>query len=77
MEHVELVIKIPEEIYNEIKEKHSISLEHFISYTAYLTLAVEYGTPLPEGHGRLIDANEVTAYNNLYEVPTIIDAAKE
>ena len=41
-----------------------------------------YGTPLPKGHGRLIDANEVSKYviignADLKKCPTIIEADKE
>ena len=45
---MKVMIDIPEDIYNEIKEKHEISAEKFIRHTAYLEVAVEYGIPFPE-----------------------------
>ena len=68
MADVELVIKIPEECYKQI-QKHIFS----IAYDAIKTkeekkrveeifnvvLAIKNGTPLPKGHGRLIDADKL------------------
>ena len=47
---MKIVIEVPEEYYEDLKElsDESISLEMFI---------IKYGTPLPKGHGRLIDAD--------------------
>lgn len=49
MADVELVIKIPEEIYEHIKEvyEHSHTVEATYSY-------IYNGTPLPEGHGDIL-----------------------
>lgn len=41
--------------------------------------AIQNGTPLPEGHGRLIDADDVTDFEGHYittDAPTIIEADK-
>ena len=52
MADIELVIKIPEEMYTQIINKNGID-----------TILIPYkdiirnGTPLPKGHGRLIDAD--------------------
>lgn len=46
---VRLIIEIPQEKYTEIKR----GINHF-SLMAY---AIRKGTPLPKGHGRLIDAD--------------------
>ena len=48
----------------------------------HLINAVANGTPLPKGHGRLIDADEVGKYviignGDLSKVSTIIEADKE
>ena len=52
MADIELVIKIPKEYYEEIE-----NMPHFKrNYEQDLILE---GTPLPEGHGRLIDANSL------------------
>lgn len=50
MSDIELVIKIDEEAYNIIKRTRCT--------TQSLYGAIKNGTPLPKGHGRLIDAGE-------------------
>ena len=51
---MQIVIEIPEEEYKYIKEiyEHSHTVEATYSY-------IYHGTPLPEHHGRLIDADEL------------------
>ena len=68
---MEIVIDIPNSLYANLSKitNGSIAGKRILD-------CVKNGTPLPKKHGRLIDANEVTAYNNLYEVPTIIGADK-
>lgn len=66
---MELVIKIPEEYYKAIKE---IPVEQ----SSADMLIIRCGTPLPKGHGRLIDADalkkddEVTEWLSLNAVRT-------
>lgn len=80
---MELVIKIPEEYYKAIKE---IPVEQ----SSADMLIIRTGTPLPEGHGRLIDADALGNYIKedadewdkyalayVEGAPTIIDAHKE
>lgn len=55
---MKIVIDIPESIYDAIMDDKMISREQL----AVLEKHIYYGTPLPKGHGRLIDADE------LYEV---------
>ena len=50
MADVELIIKIPEETY-EYWKTHS--------YEYVIGEAIAKGTPLPKGHGRLIDADDI------------------
>ena len=60
MADIELVIKIPEETYEYWKEhKHEYILAE----------AIANGTPLPKGHGRLIDADICLnkAWQNFYK----------
>jgi hypothetical protein len=59
MADIELIIKIPEEIYQTIIEHTEEILDEssFIE-PKYLYRAVLKSTPLPKGHGRLIDADE-------------------
>lgn len=56
---MELVIDIHEEEYNRIKEWE----DNITGYQTSLVLyrAVRNGTPLPKGHGRLVDENYVIA----------------
>ena len=63
MADIELVIKIPEEMYQKIKETNM-----FISgrrsgkrFDYILFNAVNTGTLLPKGHGRLIDGDRLQA----------------
>ena len=50
MADVKLVIKMPEEVYKSITNG-----KNYISYQEYVEGAIKNGTPLPEGHGDLID----------------------
>lgn len=47
---MEIVIKITEEDYERVKKKFQISMN-------IMANAIAHGTPLPEHHGRLIDAD--------------------
>lgn len=58
---MKLVVDIPEDYYKVIKE---IPVEQS---TADM-LIIRYGTPLPKGHGRLIDADAVEKEMNKSEV---------
>lgn len=51
MADIELVIKIPEEEYEFCKKQWDTECLDI------LMIAVKYGTPLPKGHGRLIDGD--------------------
>ena len=80
MADIELVIKIPEEIYKHYKkiwQKRRGSIPES---------CIAFGAPLPKGHGRLIDADalyeqfEYADYDfekTLEYAPTIIDADTE
>ncbi len=69
MADIEMVIKIPKEEYEMIVNSEDCGLHT-------LTRAIANGTPLPKGHGRLIDAdalkkdNEVTEWISLNPVRT-------
>lgn len=71
MRYVELVIKIPSEVYENIKS--ATADDNDISS---LLLGIHEATPLPKGHGRLIDADtlkkddEVTEWISLNPVRT-------
>ena len=81
MADIEIVIDMPEEKYKWIKENNPKADKNSIIG------AIIYGTPLPKGHGRLIDTDEIhychvdgTDYalkEEILSVPTIIEADKE
>lgn len=56
---MQIVIDVPEHIYEHIKEvyEHSHTVEATYSY-------IYHGTPLPKGHGRLIDISPYEKYFN-------------
>ena len=54
---MQLIIDIPEEIYQEAIESGYSHL-----YDEAVANAVAEGTPLPKGHGRLIDENEILKF---------------
>lgn len=85
MADVELVIKLPEEEYKIWKEDGEID-------AITVRDALIYGTPLPKGHGRLIDADKLVYWEcngdcdmccdddkcgMVKEAQTIIEADKE
>ena len=86
----ELVIKIPEVVYEHILKVKSVPDMLGIDIVNTIE-AVKNGTPLPKGHGRLIDADEIQFENNDFDTysdysrafdaidnaPTIIEADKE
>ncbi len=87
MANIELVIKIPEEMYKWVNEVNKFSDDYGIS--DFIDL-VKNGTLLPKGHGRLIDADVLkTAFPcgesvrtecvraTIDYAPTIIEADKE
>lgn len=64
MTDIELVIKIPEEQYNTIKS------DLYITFPAEMKEwrleAIRNGTPLPKGHGDLIDAGKLNRKKKYY-----------
>ena len=71
---MQIVIDIPEEDYNFVK-KHVAD-----GITNPLKVRIANGTPLPNGHGRLIDAddidNHIVGSVDTRDCPTIIEADK-
>ena len=59
MADIELVIKIPEEMYKWVNDVNKFFDDYGMS--DFIDL-VKKGTPLPKGHGRLIDADEIDNY---------------
>lgn len=81
---MQIVINIPKGRYEDI-----LSGKEFTLYQCDVREVLKNGTPLPKGHGRLIDADNITfsrffdagdyaqAMRGIYEAPTIIEAGKE
>lgn len=78
---IELVIRLPKEVYNEAKTSGLPCM-----YDELVASAVGEGIPLPKGHGNLIDANtmwdiyhsnDYDFYRALDYAPIIIQADEE
>ena len=69
MANIELVIKIPEALYNNIQEGCGI-YPYRLVYDAIVN-----GIPLPKGHGRLIDAEHFVEEHPLAFVRDVINTA--
>lgn len=83
---MQIVIDIPKTIYTNIKSSFSIKLSD--ANTDKVIKAIKNGTPLPKGHGDLVDKKEVykkfycrclagVAEEVLKEASVIIEADKE
>lgn len=77
MKDVELVIKIPERIYNTIMSTQSyiFGFSSEKSLSAETLKAIRTGIPLPKGHGALIDKSELPIdifYDDVVEATVII-----
>lgn len=55
---MKLVIDIPEEIYLNVKKDYLYDTEVIVN-------AFKNGTPLPKGHGKLIDADSMKTIKNI------------
>lgn len=77
MADIELIVKIPEEIY---KASQIIDVKHEDVIQIPLEV-ITNGTPLPKGHDRLVEAHAVVKalfdFKTIDDVPTIIEADKE
>lgn len=76
---MKLIIDIPKKTFEEIQERNIITCGE--SFAQKIVKYIKNGTPLPEHHGRLIDADAVdTRYSDpevvetLNDAPTIIEA---
>lgn len=83
MADIELVIKIPEELKNKIDNANEDNYRTYIWwFETTLYCAIKSGTPLPKGHGRLIDEDQIPGdggwdfSDRLMSTPTIIEADK-
>ena len=83
MADIELVIKIPEELLEYFANHNCMSDDGWFSHSSKLLDAFRNGTPLPKGHGDLIDRGELKTHIvgteqgtdlEVYLEPTIINA---
>ncbi len=81
---MKIVIDMPEDVYEEIMA-HNRELRESGKSAYYLEGLIQNGTPLPEGHGDLIDRKELLKQpmdlanypsNYVQVAPTIIEADK-
>lgn len=76
---MKIVIDIDEEIYNHMKERFMYAYTN--TELDKVGLAVRNGIPLPNGHGRLIDAddidNHIIGHVDTRSCPTIIEADRK
>lgn len=80
MADIELVIRIPEDVYERCRK-----YELHCGEAEILESSVARGTPLPKGHGELVEFGECLPYMDEMTsdedycklIPTIIDADKE
>lgn len=84
MAYIELVIRIDEETYNEVRCR---GLSLCPRDKENLVKAIRNGIPLPKGHGELIDRNEISipydicdgdeAMGYISEISAIVEADNE
>lgn len=64
MTEIELVIKVPEEDYLRFSK---LSEKEKVNELTYYEKMIAYGTPLPKGHGELIDRNKTEYLKSLHD----------
>jgi hypothetical protein len=65
MADIELVIKLDKDIAQGIIDGENDEPRNIVrSFQATIADAIKNGTPLPKGHGRLIDADELKSHIN-------------
>ncbi len=73
---MQIVIDIPDILKEEIDNDDELDLIDM----AQIMHQIKYGTPLPKGHDRLVEAKEVVKalfnHETIYDVPTIVKADK-
>lgn len=89
MADIELVIKIPEEIYKHLlsRYKYQDTNDIGLGESGKVGVAIKNGTLLPKGHGKLVDLDQMCEdywdgnymeihFNDLDNIKTIIEADK-
>ena len=70
-ETVEIVIKIPKQIYEKLDDPFDEMWNHYLVPCGY---AIRNGIVLPKGHGRLIDAGMVK--QKIFDITELYDSGK-
>lgn len=73
MEQIELVLRLPKKVYDTVMKKERMLIEDDIE----IYEAIDNGTPLPKGHGRLIDADKLIKDNGLNKATKYGNETKE
>ena len=68
MKNIELVIKIPEEIRLALINNIQLSLDQQSIYDSYIAHAIINGTPLPKGHGDIIDRSKIEYMRAIHDL---------
>lgn len=72
---MQIVIDIPEKLKKQIDEGKAVELY----IPLWLAYSIANGTPLPKGHGRLIDADSASAdlikHTNAFKISEVIETA--
>ena len=80
---MQIVIDIPEDVYTRLFDNGIQDNEIAIDDVCEMARASRLGTPLPKGHGRLIDADKIinsylegnwNMHKILNDAPTIVEA---
>lgn len=77
MADIELVIKIPEEIYIHFlsRYKYQDTNDVGLSESEKVGVAVKNGIPLPKGHGALIDVDKIIGkIHGVKSITAVLDA---
>lgn len=73
MADIDLVIKIPEEVMEYIKNNGCLA----VSYLDEVAKAIKNGTPLPKGHENIYDENDIKKeIENPYQCQTVLYGLK-
>lgn len=68
MANIELVVKIPEEIRLALINNIQLSLDQQSICDSYIKHAIINGTPLPKGHGDIIDRSKIEYMRAIHDL---------
>ena len=71
---MKLIVDIPEDVYTRLFDNGIQDNEIAVDDICEMARALRLGTPLPKGHGRLVDADRAYEFNSIDDMPTIVEA---